>query len=171
MAKVVSEAMPRTSTNVVILFGVDVASVTPGETIERVRDFIDEEGLHLIVIVNTYKSWIANHTAGVNDILKRAEMMVPEYGLVSAARILGTPLKGSVRGVGVFMASCRIWRNGANRSISSAPRQRRCRLCLRSFAASFPGSPYPVRAIDSTDLQTRRRSSPILTPAWQPFCL
>jgi N-acetylglucosaminyldiphosphoundecaprenol N-acetyl-beta-D-mannosaminyltransferase len=86
------------------LFGVPVANVTPAEAVECVRDFLDEDTLHHIAVVNTNKFWLANHVDGVNKILMNAEMVIPEFGAVWASRILGSPLKANVRGVGLFLS-------------------------------------------------------------------
>jgi N-acetylglucosaminyldiphosphoundecaprenol N-acetyl-beta-D-mannosaminyltransferase len=89
--------------DIVRLFGVPITNVTPEEAIGCVQSFLDEDSLHHIIVVNTNKFWMADHVSGIGDILKRAEMVIPEYGPVWAARMLGTPLKGTVRGVGLFL--------------------------------------------------------------------
>ncbi|HWE85529.1 MAG TPA: WecB/TagA/CpsF family glycosyltransferase [Terracidiphilus sp.] len=86
------------------LFGIPVANVTPEEAVECVHQFLHEDSLHHVVVVNTNKFWIANHVHGINDILKSADMIVSEYGPIWASRVLGTPLKANVRGVGLFLS-------------------------------------------------------------------
>jgi len=94
----------RAGSDQIQLFGIPVANVTPDEAIETVRGFLYEDKLHHIVAVNTNKFWQAEHIPGIYDILKRAEMVIPEYGAVWASKILGTPLKANVRGVGLFLS-------------------------------------------------------------------
>jgi N-acetylglucosaminyldiphosphoundecaprenol N-acetyl-beta-D-mannosaminyltransferase len=86
------------------LFGIPVANVTPEEAVECVHQFLKEDSLHHLVVVNTNKFWMAHHIDGMYDIIRRAEMIISEYGGVWASRVLGTPLKANVRGVGLFLS-------------------------------------------------------------------
>ncbi len=96
--------LPAPDFDTVQLLGVSVANVTPLEVIAQVRRFLQENGLHHIAVVNTNKFWLAYHVPGVMDVLQRAEMIISEYGGVWAAKLLGTPLKANVRGVGLFLS-------------------------------------------------------------------
>ncbi len=101
---VVSDKTLRTEPDVVRVLGFPVANVTRQQAVERVRRFLDRPSLHHIVVANTNKFWLACHVPGMDGVLGRAEMVIPEYGPVWASRVLGTPLQANVRGIGLFQA-------------------------------------------------------------------
>lgn len=86
------------------LFDLPVSNVTMEEAIEWIHQFLEEDGFHQIAVVNTNKFWQARHIQGMKEILKSSDMIIPEYGAVWAAQVLGTPLKENVRGVGLFLS-------------------------------------------------------------------
>lgn len=102
---VASLAAPtRVEVDTVNIFGIPVANVTMAEAIEHVRGLLDEDSFHHIAVVNTNKFWQARHIEGMNEILQGADFVIPEYGAVWASRVLGSPLKENVRGVGLFLS-------------------------------------------------------------------
>ena len=94
----------QAESQIVRLFDLPVSNATMEEAIECIHRFLDEDFLHHIAVVNTNKFWQARHVPGMYEILKESDMLVPEFGAVWAANMLGTPLKENVRGVGLFLA-------------------------------------------------------------------
>lgn len=84
------------------VLGYPVTNVTMEEAVLRFAAFLEGSELHHIVVVNTNKLWLASRTPGLSEILHRAEMVITEYGPVWASRILGTPLKANIRGIGLL---------------------------------------------------------------------
>lgn len=88
----------------VSVLGYPVTNLTLDEAVARFATFLEESGLHHIVVANTNKIWLANRTPELGKILHRAEMVVTEYGPVWASRVMGTPLKANIRGIGLLRA-------------------------------------------------------------------
>jgi len=84
------------------VLGYPVTNVTMDEAVLRFSSFLEETGLHHILAVNTNKLWLASRSPELSQVLHRAEMTIPEYGPVWASRILGTPLKANIRGIGLL---------------------------------------------------------------------
>lgn len=96
----------------VSLFDIPVANVTMEEAVGCVHSFLGESGLHHIVVANTNKFWQADHLPGMADVLRTADLIIPEFGAVWAGKMFGTPLKANVRGVGLFLSlipKCEEW--------------------------------------------------------------
>ncbi|HZU09365.1 MAG TPA: WecB/TagA/CpsF family glycosyltransferase [Pseudacidobacterium sp.] len=100
--EILHEPSEISRTEVVNVLGIPITNVTLDEAISRVAVFLSEPYLHHIVVVNTNKFWLADHHPGLGRIIRNAEMVITEYGPVWASRILGTPLKANVRGIGLF---------------------------------------------------------------------
>ncbi len=82
------------------IMGVPVDMVNYEEAMARFRDFVEKDGVSLIVTPNS--EIVVN--AGKNDLLmdaiKQAEMVIPDgVGLVYASKILGHPLQERVTGI------------------------------------------------------------------------
>jgi len=101
---VLADKTYRTEHDVVRVLGFPVSNVTRSEAVARVRGFLEVPSLHHVIAANTNKFWLACHIPGMSEILAQAEMIIPEYGAVWAARMLGTPLSANVRGIGLFVA-------------------------------------------------------------------
>lgn len=99
-----SEPRQQISSDVVCVLGYPVTNVTLHEAVARFACFLEEPGLHHIVVINTNKIWLADRTPELREVLHRAEMVVTEYGPVWASRVLGTPLKANIRGIGLLQA-------------------------------------------------------------------
>jgi N-acetylglucosaminyldiphosphoundecaprenol N-acetyl-beta-D-mannosaminyltransferase len=91
-------------TDAVRVLGYPVSNLTLEEAVARVADFTAKPSLHHIVVINTNKIWLASHTPELSEILHRAEMAITEYGPVWASRVLRTPLKANIRGIGLLQA-------------------------------------------------------------------
>jgi N-acetylglucosaminyldiphosphoundecaprenol N-acetyl-beta-D-mannosaminyltransferase len=87
---------------VVRVLGYPITNVTLDEAVFCVSQFLFDPVLHHIVVVNTNKFWLADHDPELGEIIRHAEMVITEYGPVWASKILGTPLKANVRGIGLF---------------------------------------------------------------------
>ena len=98
------ETSQPVSADSVCVLGYAITNVTLDEAVGRVACFLKEPGLHHVVVVNTNKIWLADRTPELSEILHRAEMLITEYGPVWASRVLGTPLKANVRGIGLLQA-------------------------------------------------------------------
>lgn len=99
-----SEAVLAQCPDSVSVLGYPVTNVTIDEAILRFAFFLEEPRLHHIVVVNTNKIWLANRNRELGQILRRTEMVITEYGPVWASRVLGTPLKANIRGIGLLQA-------------------------------------------------------------------
>lgn len=86
------------------LLGYPVDSLDIPDAVSRVGRFVKESGLHHIVAINANKLWLADRAKGLRRIMRQAELVIPEYAVVWACRVLGKPLKGHVGGIMLLKA-------------------------------------------------------------------
>ena len=76
-----------------------VDSFTMPEAVDHLCHCVEKGQFHQIVPVNANKLWQMAQDPKLADIVKKAEMVIPEYAVVWGAKKLGTPLRGHVGGV------------------------------------------------------------------------
>lgn len=82
------------------IMGVPVDMVNYEEAMARFRDFVEKDGVSLIVTPNSEIVVNAGKNEALMDAIKQAEMVIPDgVGLVYASKILGHPLQERVTGI------------------------------------------------------------------------
>lgn len=80
--------------------GVFFDNVTMEEAVARCLDFIGEDGAHAVYTPNSEIVQMCLEDPAFRETVNSAELIIPDgIGVVKAAKILGTPLKGKVAGV------------------------------------------------------------------------
>jgi N-acetylglucosaminyldiphosphoundecaprenol N-acetyl-beta-D-mannosaminyltransferase len=88
------------TTSRIAILGIPIDNVTREEAIEQVRRFLEAGTPHQVVTVNPEFVMEAQRNPAFRAVLLRAHLAVPDgFGLILAARWLGTPLRGRVTGV------------------------------------------------------------------------
>jgi N-acetylglucosaminyldiphosphoundecaprenol N-acetyl-beta-D-mannosaminyltransferase len=54
---------------------------------------------HHIAVLNANKMWIADRNVRLREIVRRADLVIPEYAVVWGCRMLGTPVKAHIGGI------------------------------------------------------------------------
>ncbi len=81
------------------ILDVPIDNITEDMAVAQIATFLRQGGLHQIVTVNPEFVMEAQHNAAFRAVLEQANLATPDgYGLVLAARWLGTPLRGRVTG-------------------------------------------------------------------------
>ena len=86
------------------LLGYPVDSLDVPDAVTQVARFLKDGGFHHVVAINANKLWLAERVPALETILRRAELVIPEYAVVWACRALGRPVKGHVGGVMLLKA-------------------------------------------------------------------
>lgn len=82
------------------ILGVPVDNLTEASALERIGDFLRQGDPHHVVTVNPEFVMEAQHNAAFRTVLQHADLATPDgFGLLLAARWLGTPLRGRVTGI------------------------------------------------------------------------
>lgn len=82
------------------IMGVPVDMVNYEEAMDRFRDFVEKDGVSLIVTPNSEIVVNAGKNEALMDAIKQAELVIPDgVGLVYASKILGHPLQERVTGI------------------------------------------------------------------------
>ena len=82
------------------ILGVGFDDLTMEEALDRAMELLSAEGPHPVVTPNAEIVQAARKDAAFAALLNRAHLVLPDgIGVIHAARILGTPLKGRVPGV------------------------------------------------------------------------
>ena len=82
------------------IMGVPVDMVNYEAAMDRFRDFVEKDGVSLIVTPNSEIVVNAGKNEALMDAIKQAEMVIPDgVGLVYASKILGHPLQERVTGI------------------------------------------------------------------------
>jgi N-acetylglucosaminyldiphosphoundecaprenol N-acetyl-beta-D-mannosaminyltransferase len=81
------------------ILGIPVDNVTMKEAVDRLKEFIKEDGFHSIYTPNAEIMMEAYHDPHLANILKNADMIIPDgAGVVLASKILGKSLPEKVPG-------------------------------------------------------------------------
>lgn len=84
----------------ITILGIPIDNVTEDDAIERIAAFLAEGGPHQVVTTNPEFVMEAQRSATFRRVLQNADLSVPDgFGLLLAARWLGTPLRGRATGV------------------------------------------------------------------------
>ncbi len=90
-----SHSYPRIS-----ILGIPIDNVTEDDAMERIAALLEAGGPHHVVTTNPEFVMEAQHNATFREVLFNADLSVPDgFGLLLAARWLGTPLRGRATGV------------------------------------------------------------------------
>src|SRR3989338_11488413 len=81
------------------ILGVKVDAVTRQQAIDRVAEMMTDNEQHYITTPNPEMLVAAQKDAEFKDILNRSSLALPDgFGLILAARLLGTPLPERIAG-------------------------------------------------------------------------
>ncbi|HHX01636.1 MAG TPA: WecB/TagA/CpsF family glycosyltransferase [Firmicutes bacterium] len=87
------------------ILGVKIDNVTMQEAVNKVAEMIQEPKPHLVVTANSEMVMIANRDPLLNEIIERADLVVPDsIGVIWASRILKQPLPERVPGIELMQA-------------------------------------------------------------------
>ncbi len=82
------------------IVGTGVDNVDMQQAVERAQSLIEAGGAHYCVTPNSEILYDAIHSAPLAEIIRNADMVLPDgSGVVLASKLLGTPLKCKVAGV------------------------------------------------------------------------
>lgn len=74
------------------------------EVLQKIKDFIQEGGFHLIVTCDTYAFVVASRDEEFANIVRSADIVTPDgIGVVLGARLLGIPVRERVAGADMVM--------------------------------------------------------------------
>jgi len=89
------------------VLGIGFDNVTMEEALDRGMEFIAGQGAHTVVTPNAEFVQMAGRDPEFKELLNGADLVIPDgIGVVYAAKILGTPLKGRVPGCDFADALC-----------------------------------------------------------------
>jgi len=138
------------------ILGVPVDNITIADAVARVVAYIEQGGPHQIVTVNPEFVMEAQHNAAFRAVLCQADLATPDgFGLLLAARRLGTPLRGRVTGVELTqriaeLAAARGYRVFLLGAAPGVAEQAAAVLTSRYpglwVAGCYAGSPHPRHA-------------------------
>jgi N-acetylglucosaminyldiphosphoundecaprenol N-acetyl-beta-D-mannosaminyltransferase len=86
--------------------GFPVHSVTMDQALSCVAEFAIQPGrCRLLAVINANKVWLAHRNPLLASCLRDADLVVPEYAVVWGAKMLGTPVPQSIRGIELLQKS------------------------------------------------------------------
>jgi N-acetylglucosaminyldiphosphoundecaprenol N-acetyl-beta-D-mannosaminyltransferase len=137
----------------ITILGIPVDNITEDEAMQRIAAFLEAGGPHHVVTVNPEFIMEAQHNALFRSVLHAANLATPDgFGLLLAARWLGTPLRGRATGVALVqriaaLAAARGYRlfllgaaPGVAEEAAAVLRARHPRLHI---VGCFAGTPHP----------------------------
>src|SRR6267378_3188779 len=86
------------------LLGYPVDSLDLQDAVSQVDTFVKKGGFHHVVAINANKLWLAEQVPALKKIVRQAELVIPEYAVVWACRMLRRPLKAHVGGIMLLKA-------------------------------------------------------------------
>lgn len=84
--------------------GYAVDSLTMDQAVEWVEAAVREAGLHHVVVINANKMWLAERNPKLRDVIRCAELVIPEYAVVWGCKVLGNPVRGHIGGIMLLKA-------------------------------------------------------------------
>src|SRR5215469_3799949 len=81
------------------LMSFPVDSLTMEQAVHCVGRCLERNDFHHVIAINANKIWLAERDGTLKEILRGAELVIPEYAAVWACRVLRRPLRGHVGGV------------------------------------------------------------------------
>jgi len=137
----------------ITILGISVDNVTEDAAMQRIAAFLEAGGPHHVVTVNPEFIMEAQHNETFRAVLRAADLATPDgFGLLLAARWLGTPLHGRATGVALVqriaaLAAARGYRlfllgaaPGVAEQAAAVLRARHPRLHI---VGCFAGTPHP----------------------------
>jgi N-acetylglucosaminyldiphosphoundecaprenol N-acetyl-beta-D-mannosaminyltransferase len=135
------------------ILGVRVDNVNEAEALERAAELVRAGGAHHVVTVNPEFVMEARRNPAFAAVLAAADLATPDgFGLLLAARALGTPLRGRATGVELTLGLAdlaarygyRVFLLGAAPGVAeAAATELQARFPGLIIAGSFAGSPDP----------------------------
>jgi N-acetylglucosaminyldiphosphoundecaprenol N-acetyl-beta-D-mannosaminyltransferase len=135
------------------ILGVPVDNITIADAMTRIAAYIEQRGPHQIVTVNPEFVMEAQHNAAFRTVLRQADLATPDgFGVLLAARWLGTPLCRRVTGVALTqriaeLAAARGYRLFLLGAAPGVARQAGAILTAQypglRIAGCYAGSPHP----------------------------
>jgi N-acetylglucosaminyldiphosphoundecaprenol N-acetyl-beta-D-mannosaminyltransferase len=135
------------------ILGIPIDNVTEDEALARIADMLAQGGAHQVVTINPEFVMEAQHNATFRRVLHTADLATPDgFGLLLAARWLGTPLRGRATGVALVQRIAALAAQQGYRLflLGAAPgvaEQTAAILTTRypglQIAGCFAGSPHP----------------------------
>ncbi len=82
------------------IFGIGFDDVTLPEAVGRAMALTEADGNHMVVTPNSEIAYMTKDDSKLKDIINKADLVVPDgIGIIKAANILKTPMKGKVAGI------------------------------------------------------------------------
>ena len=134
--------------NQLSILDVPVDVITMKEAVQRVQNLYSEPGLHTVVTVNAEMVMRARHDKELHQILKQADMDVPDgAGVLWAAEQLGQHIPERVAGCDLAVALLQEAAQHKTLCIFSAQPRYSGASCKEYGGShwSFTGSRYPLR--------------------------
>jgi N-acetylglucosaminyldiphosphoundecaprenol N-acetyl-beta-D-mannosaminyltransferase len=135
------------------ILGIPIDNVTEDEALARIATLLEQGGAHQVVTANPEFVMEAQHNAAFRRVLLQADLATPDgFGLLLAARWLGTPLRGRATGVALVQRIAalaaergyRLFLLGAAPGVAEqAAEVLRARYPGLQIAGCFAGSPQP----------------------------
>jgi N-acetylglucosaminyldiphosphoundecaprenol N-acetyl-beta-D-mannosaminyltransferase len=79
-----------------------VDDLSMSEAVTCVEEFIHDGTPHQLTPVNANKLWQMDHHADLNEIVLSSSLILPEWAVVWAARVLRRPVRGHIGGIMLF---------------------------------------------------------------------
>ncbi len=81
------------------ILGLPVDALSTDDCVELVAAAIEQDRRCRVMVTNANKSWLAARDARLREVLEEAELVIPEFATVWAARVLGVPGVEFVSGI------------------------------------------------------------------------
>lgn len=137
----------------ITILGIPVDNITEDAAMQRIATFLEAGGPHHVVTVNPEFIMEAQHNQAFRAVIRAADLATPDgFGLLLAARWLGTPLQGRATGVALVqriaaLAAARGYRIFLLGAAPGVAEQAAAVLCTRypnlHIAGCFAGTPHP----------------------------
>lgn len=135
------------------ILGVRVDNVTQAEALALAMHYLQAGGTHQVVTVNPEFVMEARRNPAFAAVLAAADLATPDgFGLLLAARYLGTPLRGRATGVELTLGlaryaaetGARVFLLGAAPGVAAAAAaQLQMQLPALQIVGTYAGSPHP----------------------------
>lgn len=147
------QIQPPARPNRIPILGIPIDNVPEEEAVAQIAAFLAAGGPHHVVTVNPEFVMEAQHNPTFRQVLLQADLATPDgFGIILAARWLGTPLRGRATGVALTQRVAalaaergyRLFLLGAAPGVAEAAA---AILCARypglPIAGCYAGSPHP----------------------------
>jgi len=87
--------------------GYSVDSLSMDDAVRWVGRAVREPRFHHIAVLNANKVWLAKRDPVLQEIILRADLVIPEYAIVWGCRVLRTPVRAHIGGIMLVKALLR----------------------------------------------------------------